>query len=117
MVSKIARWGLGLALFSIHTRIFLGVSSGRSGKVGKFWGPAVADATAAAASAVTETPADVPAAAATVTADAETPADVPAAGDAALSEISASGYMGHVLVYVQLTFSPVLSWTVSVVPS
>ena len=47
-------------------------------------------------------------------------ASAAAAGDvaaAALPEISASGYLGHVLVYVQLTLSPVLRWTVSVVPS
>ena len=36
---------------------------------------------------------------------------------AALPKISASGYLGHVLVYVQLPLSPVLRWTVSVVPS
>ena len=51
--------------------------------------------------------------------DIHYPDQAAAAGEVAvaLSGISASGYLGHVLVYMQLTLSPVLSWTVSVVPS
>ena len=65
------------------------------------------------------TAATAAAAAGTAAAACKVAAWAAAAGEVAvaLSEISASGYLGHVLVYMQLTLSPVLSWTVSVVPS